>query len=31
MELFIGKNVKRLRRGRNLTQEELAAYLGISF
>jgi len=31
MELFIGDNIRRLRRQRNLTQEEVAAHLGISF
>lgn len=31
MNLMIGENLKRLRRGRNLTQEEVAAHLGISF
>ncbi|MBQ6163297.1 MAG: helix-turn-helix domain-containing protein [Clostridia bacterium] len=31
MELSIGKNIRRLRRERDLTQEELAAHLGISF
>lgn len=31
MELFIGKNIKRMRRERELTQEEVAAHLGISF
>ena len=31
MELHIGKNIRRLRRERNLTQEEVAAHLGISF
>ncbi len=31
MNLLIGENIKRLRRERNLTQEELAAHLGISF
>lgn len=31
MELQIGKALRRLRRERNLTQEEVAAHLGISF
>lgn len=31
MELLIGENIRRLRRERNLTQEEVAAHLGISF
>jgi len=31
MELHIGQNIRRLRRARNLTQEEIAAHLGISF
>ena len=31
MNLRIGENVKRLRREKDLTQEELAAHLGISF
>ena len=31
MTLLIGENIKRLRRERNLTQEEMAAHLGISF
>lgn len=31
MELCIGQNIRRLRRERNLTQEEVAAHLGISF
>lgn len=31
MDLFIGENIKRLRRDRKLTQEEVAAHLGISF
>lgn len=31
MELHIGQNIRRLRRERNLTQEEVAAHLGISF
>ena len=31
MNLFIGENIKRMRRERNLTQEEMAAHLGISF
>ena len=31
MELHIGANIRRLRRERNLTQEEVAAHLGISF
>ncbi len=31
MNLFIGENIKKLRRERNLTQEEMAAHLGISF
>ena len=31
MELHIGRNIRRLRRERNLTQEEVAAHLGISF
>ena len=31
MYLLIGENIKRLRHERNLTQEEVAAHLGISF
>lgn len=31
MSLLIGENIKRMRRERNLTQEELAAHFGISF
>lgn len=31
MKLLIGENIRRLRRERNLTQEEVAAHLGISF
>ncbi len=31
MEISIGKNIKILRQKRNLTQEEVAAHLGISF
>lgn len=31
MDLLIGENIKRLRRERELTQEEAAAHLGISF
>lgn len=31
MNLLIGENIRRLRRERNLTQEEVAAHLGISF
>ena len=31
MELTIGRNLKNLRKARNLTQEELAKHLGISF
>lgn len=31
MNLLIGENIKRMRRERNLTQEEMAAHLGISF
>lgn len=31
MTLYIGQNIRRMRRERNLTQEELAAQLGISF
>ena len=31
MKLRIGENIRRLRRERNLTQEEMAAHLGISF
>jgi transcriptional regulator with XRE-family HTH domain len=31
MQLQIGGNLKRLRRERDLTQEELAAFLGVSF
>ena len=30
MELFIGETVKRVRRQRDLTQEEVAAHLGVS-
>ena len=31
MELTIGKKLKALRKERDLTQEEVAAHLGISF
>ncbi|MBQ7153462.1 MAG: helix-turn-helix domain-containing protein, partial [Clostridia bacterium] len=31
MDLLIGKKIKHMRRERDLTQEELAAHLGISF
>ncbi len=31
MNLLIGENIKKLRRERDLTQEEVAAHLGISF
>lgn len=31
MKLVIGENIRRLRRERDLTQEEVAAHLGISF
>ena len=31
MELLIGTKLRKLRRGRDLTQEEVAAHLGISF
>ncbi len=31
MDLLIGENIRRIRRERNLTQEEVAAHLGISF
>lgn len=31
MNLLIGENIKRMRRERNLTQEEMSAHLGISF
>lgn len=31
MNLLIGENIKRIRRERNLTQEEVASHLGISF
>lgn len=31
MNFLIGENIKRMRRARNLTQEEMAAHLGISF
>lgn len=31
MNFLIGENIKRLRRERDLTQEEMAAHLGISF
>ncbi len=31
MKLFIGENIRRLRREKNLTQEEVAAHLGVSF
>lgn len=31
MKLLIGENIRRLRRERDLTQEEVAAHLGISF
>ena len=29
--MLLGENIKRLRRERNLTQEEMAGHLGISF
>ncbi len=31
MELYIGKNIKALRKARNLTQEQLAESIGVSF
>ncbi len=31
MDLSIGKNIKKLRQERELTQEELAAHIGVSF
>ncbi len=31
MKLLIGENIKRMRRERDLTQEEIASHLGISF
>ena len=31
MELYIGQNLKNFRKARNLTQEEVAKHLGISF
>ena len=31
MNLLIGENIKKLRLGRGLTQEEVATHLGISF
>ena len=31
MELYIGNNLKKYRKERNLTQEEVAKHLGISF
>ena len=31
MELYIGQNLKNFRKARNLTQEEVARHLGISF
>lgn len=31
MNLLIGENIKRMRREGDLTQEEVAAHLGISF
>ena len=31
MNLLIGENIKRMRRERNLTQEEMSDHLGISF
>lgn len=30
MNLLIGENIRKLRRRRDLTQEEVAAHLGIS-
>ncbi len=31
MELYLWQNLKSLRKARNLTQEEVAGHLGISF
>ena len=31
MNLLIGKKIKQMRRERDLTQEEVAAHLGVSF
>ena len=31
MELMIGEKLKKLRRNRDLTQEEVATHLGISY
>ncbi|MBQ3707336.1 MAG: helix-turn-helix transcriptional regulator [Clostridia bacterium] len=30
MDMHIAENLKRLRRAKDMTQEELAAYLGVS-
>ena len=31
MQIYLGENIKRLRRERNLTQEALAEFLGVTF
>ncbi|MBE6755512.1 MAG: helix-turn-helix transcriptional regulator [Ruminococcaceae bacterium] len=31
MNIYLGENLKNLRRKRNLTQEKLAEFLGVSF
>lgn len=29
--IFIGENIKKLRKEKNITQEELAIFLGVSY
>ena len=31
MKIMLSENLRKMRRDRNLTQEEVASYLGISF